>query len=248
MTALLLIAALATTAHAQTGGDRYIEVTGTSEIEIVPDEIHYIIEIREYWAEEFDGKSKPEDYRTKVPLAGIEKDLRTALKKAKVGSSDIRTQEVGDYWRERGRDFLVAKQFDITLKDFGQIDAIVNAVDTRGINSMRIGELKNKEMQTYRRQGKIEALKAARDKAEYLVETYGKKLGDVIRIIEPQESMGRPYIMEAQSNVYSSHAASFDAFRTIKFNYSMTVRFEITDDTPVIGGSDTATDIKIISK
>lgn len=28
-------------------GERYIEVTGTSEIEVVPDRIHYVIEIRE---------------------------------------------------------------------------------------------------------------------------------------------------------------------------------------------------------
>ena len=49
--------------QAQTN-ERYIEVTGTSEIEIVPDKIHYLIEIREYFEEEFDGKSKPEEYRT----------------------------------------------------------------------------------------------------------------------------------------------------------------------------------------
>lgn len=57
--------------QAQTN-ERYIEVTGTSEIEIVPDKIHYLIEIREYFEEEFDGKSKPEEYRTKVPLSEIE--------------------------------------------------------------------------------------------------------------------------------------------------------------------------------
>ena len=28
---------------------KYIEVTGTSEITLVPDEIHYLIEIKEYW-------------------------------------------------------------------------------------------------------------------------------------------------------------------------------------------------------
>ena len=39
-------------------GERYIEVTGTSEIEVVPDRIHYVIEIREYFEEEFDGVSK----------------------------------------------------------------------------------------------------------------------------------------------------------------------------------------------
>ena len=28
---------------------KYIEVTGTSEITLVPDAIHYLIEIKEYW-------------------------------------------------------------------------------------------------------------------------------------------------------------------------------------------------------
>ena len=60
----------ACTLQAQEVNDRYIEVTGTSEIEIVPDKIHYLIEIREYFEEEFDGKSKSEEYRTKVPLGG----------------------------------------------------------------------------------------------------------------------------------------------------------------------------------
>ena len=57
------------TAQAQEVNEHYIEVTGTSEIEIMPDKIHYIIEIREYFEEEFDGKSKPEEYHTKVPLS-----------------------------------------------------------------------------------------------------------------------------------------------------------------------------------
>lgn len=37
------------TAQAQEVNEHYIEVTGTSEIEIMPDKIHYIIEIREYF-------------------------------------------------------------------------------------------------------------------------------------------------------------------------------------------------------
>ena len=120
--ALLLSAPLAL--QAQNEG-RYIEVTGTSEIEIVPDKIHYIIEIREYFEEEFDGKSKPEEYRTKVPLASIESGLRKALEATGVPAEAIRTQEVGDYWRKEGQDFLVSKQFDITLDDFQKIDDLI---------------------------------------------------------------------------------------------------------------------------
>ena len=214
------------TAQAQDVNERYVEVTGTSEIEIVPDKIHYIIEIREYFKEEFDGKSKPEEYHTKVPLSQIEQGLRKNLAEAGITQDAIRTQEIGDYWRKQGQDFLVSKQFDITLTDFKQIDEIIKHIDTKDINTMRIGELENKDILAYHQRGKIEALKAAQRKAAYLVETLGKKLGSVIRIVEGNNTSS---ISFAQSNVMSSNAASFDSFRTIKKNYSILVRFEIVD-------------------
>lgn len=221
---LLTICLLAILSLQAQTNERYIEVTGTSEIEIVPDKIHYLIEIREYFEEEFDGKSKPEEYRTKVPLSEIEQGLREALANADIPQNAIRTQEIGDYWRQQGQDFLVSKKFDITLTDFNQINEIIKHIDTKGIHTMRIGELENKDMLAYHQKGKIEALKAAQKKATYLVEALGKKLGDVIRIVEEGSSNAFPF---AQSNVLSSGAASFDNFRTIKKNYSMLVRFEI---------------------
>lgn len=206
----------------------YIEVTGTSEVTLVPDEIHFIIEIKEYWEEEFEKRAKPEDYQTKVALEDIESGLRSALHGLGITDKDIRTQEVGDYWRERGRDFLVAKQFDITLHDFNKIDEIIGAVDTRGINSMRIGELKHKDMAQYHRQGKIDALLAARAKAEYLAEALGAKLGDAIRIVEPQDASMVPRVANyGKLMATASDASALDAFRTIKLNYSMHVWFEL---------------------
>ena len=222
---LIIITLSVLSLQAQTNG-RYIEVTGTSEIEIVPDKIHYLIEIREYFEEEFDGKSKSEEYRTKVPLSEIEQRLREALANAGIPQNAIRTQEIGDYWRQQGQDFLVSKKFDITLTNFNQINEIIQLIDTKGIHTMRIGELENKDIRAYHQKGKIEALKAAQKKATYLVEALGKKLGDVIRIVEKDSENAFPF---AQSNVLSSDAASFDSFRTIKKNYSMLVRFEIID-------------------
>ena len=224
----LLLAVLMLTTfplYAQQENGRYIEVTGTSEIEIVPDKIHYIIEICEYFEEEFDGKSKPEEYRTKVSLERIEQDLRTVLHAAGVSPNTVRTQQIGDYWRKQGQDFLVAKTFDITLEDFNQIDGILKRVDSKGIHTMRIGELENNDMQSYHQKGKIAALKAAQRKAVYLLEALGKKLGPVIRIVEETGNS----LTFVQSNVLSSNAASFESFRTIKKNYSMLVRFEIVD-------------------
>ena len=87
--------------NAQESDGRYVEVTGSSEIEVVPDEIHFLVQIKEYWQEEYTGKSKKEeDFHTKVPLAMIEKDLRKSLRKIGITDDAIRTQEIGDYWRQ----------------------------------------------------------------------------------------------------------------------------------------------------
>lgn len=193
---------------------RYIEVTGSSETEIIPDEIHFMITIKEYWQEEFEKKSKPEDYQTKVPVNEIEHNLMSALKQAGIAPSDIQTKEVGDYWRERGKDFLISKTFDIKLQNPDQINRIIQTVNTKGIQSMNIGELKNKDLQEYRKQGKIEALKAARQKADYLVAAMGQKLGNVLRIVEPEErSFSYFQPQSAMSNVaipsYDSNPGKF---------------------------------------
>ena len=168
----------------------------------------------------------PKNYRTKVPLSEIEQGLRKNLAEAGIKQDAIRTQEIGDYWRKQGQDFLVTKKFDITLTDFNQINEIIKHIDTKGVHTMRIGELENNDILAYHQKGKIEALKAAKRKATYLVEALGKKLGDVIRIVEEGNSNIFPF---AQSNVMSSDAASFDNFRTIRKNYSILVRFEIID-------------------
>lgn len=204
----------------------YIEVTGTSEIEIVPDRIHLLIEIREYFKEEFEGKSKPENYRTKVPLANIERSLRAVLMAAGILPDDIRTQKVGDYWREQGQDFLVSKRLDITLRDFSQIDEIVSRLDTKGIQTMSVGDLECDDIQAYQKSGKIQAVKAARDKAAYLAEALGKKLGDVVRIVE-DGGAGTIVPHSLQTNAFLSDAQSFTEFRTIKKIYTVLVRFKI---------------------
>lgn len=225
---ILLLSLMSTAAAFPQEETRYIEVTGTSEIEIVPQRIHYIIRIKEYFAEEFDGKSKPEKYQTKVPISGIENELRQALDKAGIPDGNIRTQEIGEYWRERGQDFLLAKEFDITLNDFSQIDEIVRHISasTKGIQSMNIGTLENDDILSYHRRGKIEALNAARQKAAYLVESLGKKLGDVISIVE--ENQPNRYVTP-QSNIVVSDARSFENYRTIRKSYSIKARFEISD-------------------
>ena len=216
---------------------RYIEVTGTSEVEIIPDEIHFVIGIKEYFEEEFDGKSKPEEYRTKVRIEDIESQMREALHSIGITDSDIRTQDVGDYWRERGLDFLIGKNLDITLHDFTMIDRIISVIDTKGVSSMRIGEMTHKDILKYQEQGKKDALLAARDKAGYMAEALGEKIGKVLSIVE--HGGGTDHYTVVQNSKLRMDSAAFgsaeaapaasasDAFRTIKYTYSVTCRFAL---------------------
>ena len=198
---------------------RYIEVTGTSEVEIIPDEIHFVIGIKEYFEEEFDGKSKPEDYRTKVRIEDIESQMREALHSIGITDNDIRTQDVGDYWRERGLDF------------------IISVIDTKGVSSMRIGEMSNKDILKYHEQGKKDALLAARNKAEYMAEALGEEIGKVLSIEEHGGGTDHYTVVQnsklrmdgaALGSAEAAPAASAsDAFRTIKYTYSVTCRFAL---------------------
>lgn len=217
--------------HAQNDdSSKYIEVTGSSEIEVDPDEIHLIIQIQEYWEEEFQDNMKPEQYKTKVPIENIEKDLIATLQNSGVASSNIRVREIGNYWRQTGKDFLVSKEFDLKLDNFKTVDAIIKNISSKGVNRLHIGELKNKDQSIYRKQGKIEALKAAKVKATYLVDCMGKRLGDILRIIEPEERGN--FFMPAQASLSNTTFASPEdpnstSLRKIKYKYEMKARFEI---------------------
>jgi len=208
---------------------RYIQVTGSSEMEIEPDEIRLELKIDEYWKEEFDKKPDPRNYRTKVPLAEIETALMSDLAKTGIPKENIITREVGNFWRNQGEEFLMSKQFEIILYDFKKVDEIIKVVNTKGLTLMSIAELKNKNMAEYRKQVKIEALKAAKTKAEYLLQSIGKKTGEVISIVELSEGNNYWRAASATSNTVmpSADDSGMNNVRKIKLRYEMKVTFEI---------------------
>ncbi len=213
--------------------NRYIDVSGTAEIEVEADEIHFMINIKEYWEEEFQKRKEFKDYKSKVSISKIETELLNTLKKIGVAKSDIRVISVGNYHRYMGKDFLVAKMLDITLSDFTMIDKIVTAVNPRGINSMRIGFVTNKDIEKYQKEVKIQALNAAKEKAKYLVEAVGAELGEIITISEfdlerpdsPLKVYSNARMMEMSSDGLENEAV--ENFRKIKLRYVVNTRFAI---------------------
>jgi uncharacterized protein YggE len=124
---------------------------------------------------------------------------------------------------------MISKQLEITLFDFRKVEEITASINTRGINYMLIKELKNKNMTEYRKQVKIEALKAAKVKAAYLLESLGKQVGDVISITELTERNDFGGSQNALSNVVMAtpDISGIENIKKIKLRYEMRVKFEI---------------------
>ena len=225
---LLIVFSLSLSAQNEKTGLRSIEVNGSAEMEVEPDEIVLVIGIQEYWEEEFEENSEPEDYKTKVPLAEIEDELIKKMRKAGIDKKNVKVKNVGNYWRQRGKEFLFSKQLKVELNDFSKINDLIDILDAKGIRNMNIGELRNSKIDKFKTQVKIEALKNAREKAKVLVESLGEELGEVITITEISSGFVRPmYEAEMMARSTEMQQERIDQIQMIKLEYQVQATFRI---------------------
>lgn len=159
-----------------------IEVYGNAEREITPDEIYFTITLKEYL----------DDNKNKVSIDKLERELYTAVRKVGVRDEDFQIQDVASYnydwyWRDKKKEreeFLASKQYRITFKDLNEINHLFAYVDPKGIQSTNVSGYSHSNIESIRRDLKIEALKNAKNKAGYLLEGIRENLGEVIEVQE----------------------------------------------------------------
>ncbi len=182
---------------------RTIEVTGSAEMEIEPDEVYLSVNLREYM----------KDKNTKVYLADIDKEFKKVLADAKIDLKDVSVQGANayynyDWWKNESRktDFLAAKTYTIKLPNLEKYNQLMQKMDNKGIENAWLQRTDNSKIEEYRQQVKINALKAAKAKAKLMVESIGSGLGDVVFIREINDgNMYRPVML------YKSNMAMEDA-------------------------------------
>jgi uncharacterized protein YggE len=196
-----------------------IEVTGSAEIEITPDEIYLDIALREY-------KNKT----TKVEIGVLEKQLQKAVLEAGIAPADLTVSNVfGNnyelWWvkKKKVTDFMARKQFRLKLSKLDKVNAILGAVDEEGIESVNISSYTSSKMEEYRKEVKVKALQAAKAKATYMLEGVGDKIDG---ILEVQEINTDNYsdVRPLMANAYMSREKTMDTesampdidFKTIK--------------------------------
>ena len=228
MKKLFILAALLTvtlTTFAQTPDlRRKIEVTGSAEQEVTPDIIYVSISLKEY----LNGKNK-------VDITTLEKQLQKAATDAGIAKEDFTISNINSYnyiiKKKSDPNFLASKQYRIKMRDLNAINVILSKIDDKGIQSTAVDSYDYSKIAELRRDLKIKALQAAREKATYLLNSIGEKLGGAIDIQDiDNEPMNQPvrYNMAFKSVQADGVAEQSDVdFKKIKLNYQVRAVFEI---------------------
>ena len=206
----------------------YIEVTGSSEMEISPDLIYIKVLINE------------KDNKNKTPLADRENRMISKMKEIGIDiNKDLLVKDISSnfkyYWLTKS-EILLAKEYQILVRDGKTASKVFIELENLGISNVTIDRLDNSNIQKFRKEEKIDAIKAAKEKAESLATAIGQSTGRAIYIQElegvaPAVSnriMIRGASSISNSSLYGSRAPEPDIdFEKIRLEYSIICRFEL---------------------
>ncbi len=202
---------------------RKIEVTGIAEKEVTPDIINVSISLQEY----LDGKKK-------TTIDQLENQLETAVKEAGIPKEDFTLSNVSAWnntWqKKKNPDFLASKQYSIKFHDLNKYNQILSKIDPKGIQFTNIDSYDYSKMMELKRDLKIQALLAAKEKATYLLNSINEKVGRPISISEADNNNYSPrpmYANRALSNSIASTPESDIDVKTIKLSFQVQAVFEI---------------------
>jgi uncharacterized protein len=208
-----------------------ITVMGSAEMEVDPDEIFVNFHLREY------QNSKKE----KIGIESIRKEFLEACHKSGIPKENIRVEGMaghayGDWFnrkRKKDPDFVANITYIIQFSGTKQIDDLVPRLNDDAVSNMFISKKDHSKMEEFRKEIKIKATMAAKEKALYLTQSIGEKLGGALLIEEIDT--GTPYFpMMMKSN------AAFDMvqeeayggetsmpFEKLKIRYEIRAEFEL---------------------
>lgn len=202
---------------------RKIEVNGTAEQEVTPDIINVSISLQEY----LNGKNK-------VTIDVLENQLESAVKAAGIPHEDFTINNLAAwnnyYQKKKSPDFLASKQYIIRLHDLNKFDQILAAIDPKGIASTNIESYSYSKINDLKNELQLKALLDAKNRAAYLANGVGNKLGDVINITFADNSdavQPRPIQFRAMAVADKITPVSDIDFKKIKLVFTADATFEI---------------------
>jgi uncharacterized protein YggE len=204
---------------------RTIVVTGMAEAEVTPDILNVSISLQEY----MDGKKH-------VSISTLEAELENAVKNAGIPKEDFTIDDIAGwnyyYQKKKAPDFMAGKQYRIRVHNLDKYNQILAALNPKGVSSTEVQSYEYSKRVELKRELKINALIAARDKATYMLDALGEKLGQPVTIDETEPI---PSYFSSPSSIYANSTMRTNAapaesdinYKKIKLSFQVRAVFEI---------------------
>lgn len=201
----------------------YIEVTGTAEKEVTPDEISIRIILQET-AE-----------KNRTTIKELEEKLTAKLKAAGIDLKKLVLQNANSSYQKISRknnDVINLKEYILKVNSAEEAYKAFVIFDEIQIKDARIVELSHSKIEDYRLEVKLMAVKAAKQKAGDMLSAIGESVDKPLIIREIDETPYVLYRSNMVSNVaegggYASDAAEILEIKPIKLQYKVFTRFKI---------------------
>jgi hypothetical protein len=194
LTAILLMANSAATFAQQNAHLPYIEVSGTAEMQVVPDEIHISIVLRERG----NGNNK-------VSVEQQELDLKASVKALGIDTGDLSLSDaMADLVPKKFRedDVIARKGYMLKVADAEMVRKVFMELDRLQIEDAFIHHVSHSKEVEYRRTMRIAAITDAKDKADYMLAAIGERTGQALEVIETPVERKRPGTSGAFDRIY----------------------------------------------
>ena len=203
-----------------------ITVSGVAESEITPDIIYVGISLKEYFK---DNNSK---YR--IDITTLENQLFRAVQQAGLSKENLTVNSLSAYAtrdKKKNPEFLASKQYRLKVNDLNRYNDIIAAIDPKGIAYTNIESYDYSKIDRLKMELKVKALQNAKQKATFLVESLGDKLGSALDIQEINNEV-YPQAYRVNSMMMKGAAADTESsaeidFKQIKLSYTINAVFEI---------------------
>lgn len=210
-----------------------VNASGIAEMEVVPDEIYVQVQLREY-----DKKGG-----SKIDIDAIKNDFLKAAASIGLNENDISVQGYqgwdGNFWmyrknKKKNPDMKASITYQVKLSSTKKMDELVQKLDDEATQNFFISRVSHSKLQEFKKQLKIQAVKSAKEKANYLAEAINEKAGEALTINEPNEINPFPQpvyanrMMEAKAvtDGGDEQAPNID-FKKMKLQYEVNVVFAL---------------------
>jgi uncharacterized protein len=175
-----------------------ITVSGSTEMEVVPDEIYVRIGLTE--------TSQKKDI-TSITNTFLQQCRSVGIADSVISISSYDGTKYS-WWKPKSEKENLYKKttYQIKFSSTKQIDELIAKLDEKTTEEFYVISTSHSKIQQYRKEIKTRAIKAAKEKAKYLAEAIDEKIGEAISITEPGDNSGIPWYYYRNANVMSNNA------------------------------------------